>query len=267
MSLLLTNFQQTLQVVNMILLKSEQVRLCSGDMLGCQPSLIAFYSAFVAWALLFLQYQCIVWFPDSPEPEVAKRNRMLWTVQLASCGFAVIGSIIWVSFSRCSENNVLRMTGIFAGLLSSVLMIVRFAPQLITTCQLRSSGSISYITYGVIGVGGFLQTYFTIFGSEEAISTWFPVFVGNCMQTIILFTCFYFDIFQPKAREVVQRISTSFTGVNVAGPVTASAVDAEQGRRASGEKKNSVTSETELSLTGSRCDPIDGDDGDKKHHA
>merc|ERR1712242_694295 len=72
-------------------------------------------------------------------------------------------------------------------------MIFRFAPQLQTSCVTRTAGSISYITYGVIGIGGFAMTYFQVFAAKEHITTWLPVFVGNCFQTAIVVTCAFYD--------------------------------------------------------------------------
>merc|ERR1711874_652703 len=47
---------------------------------------------------------------------------------------------------------------------------------------------------------------FQIFGSHETWSTWMPVFVGNCFQTVILAMCIYFDCVKPT----VERVSGSF---------------------------------------------------------
>lgn len=171
-TLILTNAQQTTQVANIWILKSEQVPFCFQDFWGCQSSMIALYSATIAWFLLF--FQC----------HFLHRSAKL--------------RLFWSCMAKCSESIPLQFFGVANGVLSSMLMMVRFAPQLIQTCRHRSAGSISYITYGVIGVGGFLQTYFQIAGSKETWSTWMPVFVGNCFQTVILILCVYFDCVKPR---------------------------------------------------------------------
>lgn len=195
-TLILTNAQQTTQVANIWILKSEQVPFCFQDFWGCQSSMIALYSATIAWFLLFFQYQCKVWYPGSEENK--KTNRKLWFLQIIFAASLLFWSFLWSCMAKCSESIPLQFFGVANGVLSSMLMMVRFAPQLIQTCRHRSAGSISYITYGVIGVGGFLQTYFQIAGSKETWSTWMPVFVGNCFQTVILILCVYFDCVKPR---------------------------------------------------------------------
>merc|ERR1711920_208800 len=72
-------------------------------------------------------------------------------------------------------------------------------PQLQTSCITRTAGSISYITYLFTGVGGFAGVYFQVFAAKEHITTWLPLFVGNCFQTVILLTCAFYD-FGPGRR-------------------------------------------------------------------
>merc|ERR1712117_692989 len=98
---------------------------------------------------------------------------------------------LWAFVADCPLS--LAIVGKLFGYASSILMIFRFAPQLKTSCVTQTAGSISYITYLVIGVGGFVMTYFQIFASKEHITTWLPVFVGNCFQTAIVLTCAFYD--------------------------------------------------------------------------
>merc|ERR1719413_155817 len=97
-------------------------------------------------------------------------------------------------------------------------MIFRFAPQLKTSCVTRTAGSISYITYVVIGIGGFLMTYFQIFASKEHITTWLPVFVGNCFQTAIVLTCAFYDYGPGKS---LQQLPPAGKGFDDIGDATA----------------------------------------------
>jgi len=191
MTLLLTNIQQTCTVVNTVLMKSPQVKMCGMYPWGCQPTLITLYQTVVAWILLFFVFPTVVWYPCPNDEKTKMQNSRLWRIQQVTC-FGVVGvTTLWAFVADCPLS--LAIVGKLFGYASSILMIFRFAPQLKTSCVTQTAGSISYITYLVIGVGGFVMTYFQIFASKEHITTWLPVFVGNCFQTAIVMTCAFYD--------------------------------------------------------------------------
>lgn len=190
-TLLLTNVQQTFTVVNTTLMKSPQIAMCWEQPLGCQPTLISWWQTVSAWILLFFVFPTVVRYPFPDNEETKARNQKLWFYQWTSC-FSLVGiTTAWALNVDCPSS--VATVGTLFGWGSSILMVFRFAPQLLTTCMLRTAGSISYVTYLVIGVGGFAMTFFQILVSQEHISTWFPVFVGNCFQTLIILTAATYD--------------------------------------------------------------------------
>jgi len=190
-TLLLTNIQQTLTVVNTILMKSPQMKLCAAYPWGCQATLITLYQTVTAWILLFFVFPTVVWYPNPDDEKTRQQNLKMWRIQQVAC-FGLVGvATCWAFLADCPLQ--LAMVGKLFGYGSSILMFFRFAPQLKTSCVTKTAGSISYITYVVIGIGGFAMTYFQIFASKEHITTWLPVFVGNCFQTAIVLTCAFYD--------------------------------------------------------------------------
>jgi len=190
-TLLLTNIQQTLTVVNTVLMKSPQLKMCAAYPWGCQPTLITLYQTVTAWILLFFVFPTVVRYPNPADEKTREHNRKLWRWQQVVC-FGLVGiTTVWALVADCPLE--LAIVGKLFGYGSSILMIFRFAPQLKTSCVTRTAGSISYITYVVIGIGGFAMTYFQIFAAKEHITTWLPVFVGNCFQTAIVLTCAFYD--------------------------------------------------------------------------
>jgi len=196
-TLLLTNYQQTAQVLNIIPLKSQQMKLCANGFLACQPTMLTLWQSGSAWFLLFWVFIAVVIYPNPNDEKTKRRNRLLWGLQLVTCmGAVIIVSIISLT-SDCPQ-GVAAMGQTF-GFIASGLMFLRFAPQLLTSCCIRTAGQISYVTYVVIGMGGFLLTYFQIFAAKEHLSTWLPVLVGNVFQTFIVMTCAFYD-FGPGKR-------------------------------------------------------------------
>jgi len=190
-TLLLTNIQQTLTVVNTVLMKSPQLKMCGAYPWGCQATLITLYQTVTAWILLFFVFPSVVKYPNPADENTREYNRKLWRIQQVVC-FSLVGiTTMWALVADCPLQ--LAIVGKLFGYGSSILMIFRFAPQLKTSCVTRTAGSISYITYVVIGIGGFAMTYFQIFAAKEHITTWLPVFVGNCFQTAIVLTCAFYD--------------------------------------------------------------------------
>jgi len=190
-TLLLTNIQQTLTVVNTVLMKSPQIKQCGTYPWGCQATLITLYQTATAWILLFFVFPTVVWFPNPADEKTRARNQKMWRVQQVVCFGLVGAATLWALLADCPLQ--LAIVGKLFGYGSSILMIFRFAPQLKTSCVTKTAGSISYITYVVIGIGGFAMTYFQIFAAKEHITTWLPVFVGNCFQTAIVLTCAFYD--------------------------------------------------------------------------
>merc|ERR1711972_1263594 len=212
-TLLLTNIQQTFTVVNTMLMKSPQLKMCGTYPWGCQATLITLYQTVTAWILLFFVFPTVVWFPFPADEQTRARNQKMWRIQQVTCFGLVGATTVWALVADCPLQ--LAIVGKLFGYGSSILMIFRFAPQLKTSCVTRTAGSISYITYVVIGIGGFLMTYFQIFAAKEHITTWLPVFVGNCFQTAIVLTCAFYDfgpgkrLKKPAAGKEVDEIGDS----------------------------------------------------------
>jgi len=197
MTLLLTNVQQTFAVVNTILMKSPQIKMCAAYPWGCQATMLSLYQTATAWILLFFVFPTVVWYPCPDDEKTRNQNVRLWRLQQVFCFGLVAATSCWALVADCPLQ--LAMAGKLFGYASSILMIFRFWPQLQISCITRTAGSISYITYAVTGIGGFAGVYFQVYAAKEHITTWLPLFVGNCFQTVILLTCAFYD-FGPGKR-------------------------------------------------------------------
>jgi len=226
-TLLLTNIQQTFTVVNTVLMKSPQLKMCAEHPWGCQATLITLYQTVTAWILLFYVFPTVVWFPSPNDEATRAKNQKLWRIQQVLC-FSLVGlTTVWALVAECPLE--LAIVGKLFGYGSSILMVFRFAPQLKTSCVTRTAGSISYITYVVIGIGGFLMTYFQIFAAKEHITTWLPVFVGNCFQTTIVLTCAFYDYGPGKSLQKGAAGEKGVEGEVVEGEASECAEDQQVG--------------------------------------
>merc|ERR1712050_115399 len=142
---------------NTVLMKSPQMKMCSVYPWGCQATLITLYQTVTAWILLFYVFPTVVWYPCPDDEKTRKQNQRLWRIQQVACFGLVGATTVWALVADCPRQ--LAIVGKLFGYGSSILMIFRFAPQLKTSCVTRTVGSISYVTYVVIGIGGFAMTY------------------------------------------------------------------------------------------------------------
>lgn len=198
-TVVLTNVQQTLTAANVLVLKFPQIKKCfsSEDPWGCQPPLLVLWQSLSAWVTLFFVFLGCLWYPTPNDEATRRRNKVIWNVMFFNC-FAFVGILMVISmYTDCPW--LLSKIGVWCGYLSSLFMVFRFAPQLRTTFVQKGSGSMSYTTYVVIGMGGFIMTYFQVVVSQEGVSIWLPVFIGNLFQTVIVFVAAWYDCGPGKA--------------------------------------------------------------------
>lgn len=200
-TLLLTNIQMTLASCNIFMLKSPQIKLCADNLYVCQKDMLSLYSQLFCWMALFFVFPTVVWYPFPATEEVRARNKRMWITQcIVLLGLFAVCVVLSFTTGLVTDDDGLTncplwfgVTGRIFGLAAGALMFFRFFPQLIETCRKRTAGSISYVTYMFIGTGGFVNNYFQIFASKEAVSTWLPTFIGNVFQTVIIATAAFYD--------------------------------------------------------------------------
>lgn len=193
-TLMLTNVQQALMTWNVLILKFPQIMRC--DTVGfwlCQANLIVLYQVCSNCVLQFPLY--FIGMQFSPKEEEKAQFSRSWMCQ---CLFLFVGTAIvtfWSFLSDCGAS--VTLVGNSSGLLSTVLCFARFQPQLYTSYKFRGAGSISYTTYFITGFGGWINTYFQIYGSKEGLTTVLATAASNLMRTVIFCMCFYFDFCAP----------------------------------------------------------------------
>lgn len=149
----------------------------------------------------------LVWTKDSvkqDKDEFARIIRVGYFVIL----HAVVSAVqIIVAFS--TNRSVLLSLAQFNGLMSTLLTVVKYVPQILTTYHLKHPGTLSIGMMCIQTPGGFLFTATLFFTKGSHWSSWMSYFVAAVLQGSLLVLCIYYEYFcgyQDLERAQVERI-------------------------------------------------------------
>jgi uncharacterized protein with PQ loop repeat len=101
------------------------------------------------------------------------------------------------------------MVGKFFGTLATFLCIAQYVPQMITTCRLKSSGSLSLLLLALQSPGGFLNAAFMWLGQGDDWTTWISILAAAAQQAILLGICLFFKYQKKKMKAAASDASMS----------------------------------------------------------
>jgi len=227
MMLLIGNIGRSLNVINLLILHYDQIRLCSsgpGMMIKCQPSLLVLYSGLSGCLSLFPLY-FVVSIMNSRRSSAlggsgSSSHRRLWIglfTQFFIIGLVGSPFIMVIQEGRCAPfQTYANIVGFF----NAFFLCAQFLPQIFLTWTQKEGGAISYLTYfpDVLGdvsptalhlplvlcvfcrrltvrhiAGGYIMTVEKAFGTHERISTWMPYALMHTLELIMLILNATFD--------------------------------------------------------------------------
>ncbi|EAX82542.1 hypothetical protein TVAG_140300 [Trichomonas vaginalis G3] len=113
--------------------------------------------------------------------------------------FVIIG--LTSGFSGSGNNKF----GKTLGIVNAAINVLIWMPQIITTCKLKDSGSLSIIMLILQAPGGLISTAFMAFGQKENWTTWLPIFCSCCQQIILLTICIIYECRKRKNKVDVTK--------------------------------------------------------------
>jgi uncharacterized protein with PQ loop repeat len=99
----------------------------------------------------------------------------------------------------------LMTIGMFFGTLATFMCIAQYVPQMITTCKIKGSGSLSLLLLAIQSPGGFVNSAFMAFGQGDNWTTWLSILAAAIQQAILLGICLVFNARQKKRRETASE--------------------------------------------------------------
>jgi len=108
--------------------------------------------------------------------------------------FTIISTLIaflLAYFLGLSSIDVIMFANVF-GVAAAVLQIILYIPQIYTTYQNKTAGSLSVATLLIQIPGSFLVVYYQGIVLHNYWSTWLPYFCSAVQQIILVAQCFYY---------------------------------------------------------------------------
>lgn len=114
---------------------------------------------------------------------------------------------IVVAFS--TNRDVLLTLAQINGIMSTLLTVIKYVPQIYTTYRLKHPGTLSIPMMCIQTPGGFVFTATLFFTKGSHWSSWMSYFVAAMLQGTLLLLCIYYELYsdyQSAERAEVERI-------------------------------------------------------------
>lgn len=128
----------------------------------------------------------------------ASTNRKIFVMTV---GFLLIyfGTVFtcWIIFyflgtHKGFHSRTVHYVGQVYGTASVVFSVIHYLPQFVTTCRLKSEGSLSIIMLAIQAPGGILSSMIMAFGQNEHWTTFSCMLVASSEQLLLLVLCLYY---------------------------------------------------------------------------
>jgi hypothetical protein len=164
--------------------------------------ILTFINAAATWlANLGLAFEVLIFFDRKPRvhrPESQIRWEEVFGAVLMIAAAFICLCLFAIPFALGAvhefESPQLVLFGKILGIVTAVIRLVQHVPQIITTCRLRSPGSLSIISLGVQAPGALLSAMFMLVGQQDDWTTAIAAFVTSVEKGILLVICIVFNV-------------------------------------------------------------------------
>lgn len=195
-----------------IILISSRARYC------CRVGALTFFNCVNSQLNLIqigLQCTCaimilvlvIIWTKNSVKQDKEEYARILRVGQFVVLHAVLSIAQILVAFG--TQRSVLLVLAQFNGLMSTLLTVVKYVPQIMTTYRLKHPGTLSIGMMCIQTPGGFVFTATLFFTKGLHWSSWMSYFVAATLQGTLLILCIYYEYYsgyQDLERAEVEHI-------------------------------------------------------------
>lgn len=125
-------------------------------------------------------------------------------------------SLLQITIGFSTNSTVLYTIANINGLLSALLTVIKYVPQIYTTYRLKHPGTLSIGMMCIQTPGGFIFTATLYFAKGSHWSSWVSYLVAALLQGTLLLLCFYYVYFrgtldsgesaEELEREAIERI-------------------------------------------------------------
>ena len=190
------NVASSFNVINLTILHANQAKLCFANMpsslLACQSSFLVLYSGLCGFLACF-PYYLLKLKMTAKYKDTLSSNRMVLGLylQMAIILAAAVPALLSVLPTGTCERY--RDYANTIGFLNTVLLCAQYLPQIYTSYTFKGSGAVSYATLGLDALGGYVMTFYRIYGTSERLSSWLPYLVFHSSELVVILVALYFD--------------------------------------------------------------------------
>jgi uncharacterized protein with PQ loop repeat len=113
----------------------------------------------------------------------------------------VTTNILFVSYLRLRKDkhkmDSLLLFADFSGIFSTIMSIIQYIPQFVTTFRAKHAGTLSIPMMCLQTPGGYIWSYSLFAQPGSQWSSWLPFFAGANLQMILLSMCLYYNLKYP----------------------------------------------------------------------
>jgi uncharacterized protein with PQ loop repeat len=207
--LLLGSSSSIFTFTNIILISTKARNCCySGELtrFNCLNSLLNLIQIGIqcTCAVLILVFVLLLT-KDSIKQDKHEYSRIVKVGKLVS--IHVVLSIIQIMIGLYFGKKVLYTIANINGILSALLTIIKYVPQIWTTYNLKHPGTLSIGMMCIQTPGGFVFTATLFFTKGSHWSSWVSYFVAAMLQGFLLSLCIYYEYFQSSGinAEITER--------------------------------------------------------------
>jgi hypothetical protein len=217
-AIFLTSFAQVIMAVNVLCLRTADfVGILQYPLSHTIPRLQTFINYLALW-VTFLPVPLLnmIFFDESPR--IVRSADRIHTEKYFNRMFAIFApavAVLLVVIDLAGDglygygSKYVVTTGKVYGSLGAVLCASQYVPQMITTCKLKSSGSLSLLLLAIQLPGGVINTVFLAFGQGDNWSTWVSILAAAIQQAILLTISLVFDARKRRTAEAERAASLS----------------------------------------------------------
>jgi uncharacterized protein with PQ loop repeat len=208
-TLFITSFGQFILLLNIVCLRSADfVGLSQYPFSETIGRLMTFINQACLWLgtlpIVFLNCVFFDRVPRAARPLETVRadqyfNRVFTLVLPGLALFLAAAFAVGIVLYGIGSLYVVNM-GKFFGTVAGLTCIAQYLPQVITTCKLKSSGSLSLILLSIQAPGGLLNSMFMAIGQGENWTTYISILATAIQQFFLLGLCLFFKL-RKKRRE------------------------------------------------------------------
>lgn len=114
---------------------------------------------------------------------------------------SIILNVLFVAYlshvDRKGDMESLMFFADISGVISTVLAIIQYIPQICTTFSVKHAGSLSIPMMCLQTPGGYIWSYSLYSQPNSQWSSWLPYFAAANLQLVLLLMCLYFKLYFP----------------------------------------------------------------------